>query len=657
MAGYNDSEGPYTQGSSGASTHLTHVTDITNKFDKDATPVTGDTWVWDGTFYVPVPGTLNVRGFGVTGDGTTDDSSALQTALNTAATAGLTAQLEPLSTVRCVSAITIPSGLRLDLNGATIKNASVSTTGRLLILSGVTGVQIFNGVLDGDKAGFATVTEQRHNLHIINSSRVLIQDVLSKNAKGDGVYIGDDVAGHSSDVTLINVWCESNHRNGESITAAKRVRHYSCRFTLNGGTSPQSGIDVEPNADTAPIENINYDSCSFDTNAWDGVNVQARQTPSVRQGGVRFVNCTSNGNGTAATGTVGNGIVLRWMVDFSWHGEVRDNALMGVYFRDTCSNLRFDTDVVSNGKEGYGQPAGTITDLVIRGYIFGNGTSSAAGTFDGVNLAGTGTGLAFDAVSGGTQQRNGLRTVSTWAHVAIGPECRFPNNTTATVSLSDDISTRVVLSQGITGGFLPVGRAATGSLPTPATAGWGLFLDSTTKRINLSDSSTFREVANILDVTDRFGIVRTIVPQTSTGLVTIGSANTSRFFRVIEGGSVSSVRINVGVQSGNIAVAAYSNTGSGLTAAPGTRLATSGSVACPAVGIADVSLGATITLAVGDWLAIGADNATATFTGVNGGGDSTLSGGQAGVHATFPPATSPTLTYQNNRLISLIGVP
>lgn len=53
MAGYNDSEGPYTQGSSGASTHLTHITDITNKFDKDITPNTGDVPMWNGTVYAP----------------------------------------------------------------------------------------------------------------------------------------------------------------------------------------------------------------------------------------------------------------------------------------------------------------------------------------------------------------------------------------------------------------------------------------------------------------------------------------------------------------------------------------------------------------------------------------------------------------------------
>lgn len=56
MAGYNDSEGPYTGGAAGFFTHLAHITDITNKFDKDATPASGDGLTWNGSVYVPEAG-------------------------------------------------------------------------------------------------------------------------------------------------------------------------------------------------------------------------------------------------------------------------------------------------------------------------------------------------------------------------------------------------------------------------------------------------------------------------------------------------------------------------------------------------------------------------------------------------------------------------
>lgn len=157
--------------------------------------------------------------------------------------------------------------------------------------------------------------------------------------------------------------------------------------------------------------------------------------------------------------------------------------------------------------------------------------------------------------------------------------------------------------------------------------------------------------------TSAFGIVRLLHSGMSNVAQSVGSANTTRFYRVLEGGTITKVRCLVAVSSGNICVAAYSNTGSGLTAKPGTRLATSGSIACPAAGIQDISLGASVSLSTGDWLAIGADNSTATFNGFSGLADSTLSAGMAGFEVVFPASATPNITYQNNRLISLVGVP
>src|SRR5213595_1913070 len=103
--------------------------------------------------------------YGVVGNGTIDDTTAFQTFLSTATTARMEAQLKSGSTVKLTSAVTPPTGCRLDLNGATIKNAAAGVNDRLITLSGVTEVSIRNGTLDGDKASFAPTTEQRHNLY------------------------------------------------------------------------------------------------------------------------------------------------------------------------------------------------------------------------------------------------------------------------------------------------------------------------------------------------------------------------------------------------------------------------------------------------------------------------------------------------------------
>lgn len=79
------------------------------------------------------------------------------------------------------------------------------------------------------------------------------------------------------------------------------------------------------------------------------------------------------------------------------------------------------------------------------------------------------------------------------------------------------------------------------------------------------------------------------------------------------GYAISSYRVKVNASSGNICLAAYASSGSGVSRVPTTRLATSGSVACPSIGMADVSLGATITPSLTGYSACAADNTTANL--------------------------------------------
>lgn len=88
MAGYNDSEGPYTGGASGFFTHLSHITDITNKFDKDVTPNVGDVPTWNGTVYAPAVGgsgggAVNVMNYGAINNDTGDNTTAFTNAAAT----------------------------------------------------------------------------------------------------------------------------------------------------------------------------------------------------------------------------------------------------------------------------------------------------------------------------------------------------------------------------------------------------------------------------------------------------------------------------------------------------------------------------------------------------------------------------------------------
>lgn len=139
-------------------------------------------------------------------------------------------------------------------------------------------------------------------------------------------------------------------------------------------------------------------------------------------------------------------------------------------------------------------------------------------------------------------------------------------------------------------------------------------------------------------------------------------ANQANFYRLVGGGvAITKGAVHVGTSSGNIGIAYYSNTGSGLSAAPGTLLASSGSVACPAAGYAPIALGATITPNAGDWVCVWSDNATATLLGPSANGFiSTLFSGRAYRQSSVsggPPATVGTLNAGQSLVVETVGVP
>lgn len=129
------------------------------------------------------------------------------------------------------------------------------------------------------------------------------------------------------------------------------------------------------------------------------------------------------------------------------------------------------------------------------------------------------------------------------------------------------------------------------------------------------EEMTLAQVKADMGIADQTGAPRTVEPWTVTTAVTMGSSNRTYFERVTAGETISATKIacRVSTSSGNICLAVYSNTGSGAAALPATRQGTTGSVSCPAGGYAEVSLGATVTIGIGQWMSISCDNATASF--------------------------------------------
>lgn len=147
---------------------------------------------------------------------------------------------------------------------------------------------------------------------------------------------------------------------------------------------------------------------------------------------------------------------------------------------------------------------------------------------------------------------------------------------------------------------------------------------------------------------------------TDVAVVNATVASSALFYRVRDGGVISKIAFEVTTSSGNISVGVYANSGQGKAAVPAARKATSGALACPAVGYQEISLGGSVAVAAGEWLAISSDNVTAAFRSVlTAELTSQLGAGRCykqagGAHPL--PATPGTLTAITGRAIVLEGV-
>lgn len=134
------------------------------------------------------------------------------------------------------------------------------------------------------------------------------------------------------------------------------------------------------------------------------------------------------------------------------------------------------------------------------------------------------------------------------------------------------------------------------------------------------------------------------------------AANQCLYYRVLGNGDINTLRFVVSVASGNVGLAVYNTSGSGVTAVPSARLATSGAIACPAAGNADTTLGATVTIETAHhWFALSANNATATFRRA-GAIRGTMGNGRAYFQNTaHPPPDPATPSVGEIHFVTIMG--
>jgi hypothetical protein len=218
----------------------------------------------------------NVKDYGAKGDGTTDDTAAIQKAINSLPTTGGTVNI-PSGTYSINANTSIKLRSRMLLNLATdaklVARASSRDRFYIVLVQDVSDVEIIGGELIGDRnIHTGTTGEWGHAIAVYHSRRVTVKKSILRDCWGDGISIGGSSATPTDDVFISNVLAINNRRLGMTIAGSTNVKVYDSEFSFSNGTSPQSGLDIEPDAPST-ASNIVISHCKFDNNARHGLNM------------------------------------------------------------------------------------------------------------------------------------------------------------------------------------------------------------------------------------------------------------------------------------------------------------------------------------------------------------------------------------------------
>lgn len=300
------------------------------------------------------PPRLDVRDFGARGDGLTDDTAAIQRAIDTAPAGAVMVVIpDGVYLIDALRSVVLRDDLTLELSaGATLRaipNAAVRYA--ILLARDSKNLVVRGGTLQGERYEHrGTSGEWGMGVHLLGCTNVRLEGVTARDCWGDGFYLGHSTrsnvaGGECANVEILGCTALDNRRQGLSITGCVGARIEGCTFARTNGTPPQSGIDLEPNG-VKRVENITVRGCRCTDNAgW----------------GILLVNATAQHNTV-----VGN--------------RCERNRLDGIRItRQAAHNTVADNLVQANREHGIRLDDRAAANLVRGNECLGNGMAKYAG--------------------------------------------------------------------------------------------------------------------------------------------------------------------------------------------------------------------------------------------------------------------------------------
>ena len=225
------------------------------------------------------PSTVNVTDKGATGDGLTDDTAAIQAAIDAiGGTKGTV--LVPKGTYMVDTTSKARLKLKDDMtlklaDGATLKAIpNDSEKYAVLTIFGVANVWVIGGTLEGERDQHKGKSGQwGFGIRIGKGAKhITIGGVTSKKMWGDGFYVQG-----AEDVRFCGVTADANRRQGLSVIQVDGLLVLNSVFKNTHGTRPSAGIDFEPDDASQQITNVRIVNSKFLDNAGAGILVAGKK--------------------------------------------------------------------------------------------------------------------------------------------------------------------------------------------------------------------------------------------------------------------------------------------------------------------------------------------------------------------------------------------
>lgn len=207
------------------------------------------------------PSVVDLKKIGVKGDGITDDTELINLGLTKFNNVYFS---DGTYMINAETHILPKSNSTINLSKSAILKAISNSLDDYSIvkLENVENVKICGGTIFGDReTHLSTTGEWGHCIYLKNSNNIILNDIILKNAWGDGLYISN-----CSNVKTQNLITDNARRNGYSLISVDGFYSLNDLIQNTNGTSPESGVDIEPNLNTEKIKNVIFDNLQTKNN-------------------------------------------------------------------------------------------------------------------------------------------------------------------------------------------------------------------------------------------------------------------------------------------------------------------------------------------------------------------------------------------------------